>query len=112
LIRRWGLSLGSGLCLVILVSAVCQAASTATVPAATAVIAGFLNNVAHWFEYVASMVALTTIAYGGIRVAIAHNPRAQADAWRVILAGMGGLLIALLAPTIVSIIQGMVPTIS
>ncbi len=113
---RWRLlpPVGSGLLLSLLVSASCAAASvsTAGVPPATAVIAGFLNNVAQWFQYLASLVALATIAYGGVRVAVAHNPRAQADAWRVILAGMGGLLVALLAPAIVSIIQGMVPTAS
>ncbi len=84
--------------------------SSSTVPAGTAVIAGFLSNTAHWFEYLASFVSVCTLAYGGLRVAAAHTPRAQADAWRIILAGIGGLVVALLAPTIVAIVQGMIPS--
>ncbi len=74
------------------------------------VIAAFLQNVTRWLQYLASLAAVATVAYGGLRYIVAHDSRAQADAWRLILAGMGGLVIALLAPTIVSIVQGMVPS--
>jgi len=85
------------------------AAAAADVPAATAVISGFLLNTAHWFQYLASVVAVASIAYGGLRLAVATSPRAQAEAWRVVLAGIGGLLLALLAPTIVAVVSGLVP---
>lgn len=86
------------------------ASDSSAIPAGTAVIAGLLSNTAHWFEYLASFVSVCTLAYGGLRVAVAHSPRAQADAWRIILAGIGGLVVALLAPTIVAIVQGMIPS--
>ncbi len=74
-----------------------------------AVIAGFVHNVTSWLEYITSLVAVATVAYGGLRHAMAHSPRDQAEAWRIVLAGIGGLVIALLAPTIVSIVQGLIP---
>lgn len=61
-------------------------------------------------QYLGSLVAVATVAYGGLRHAAAHSARAQADAWRIVLAGVGGLVIALLAPTIVSIVQGLIPS--
>ena len=87
------------------------AASAPAAPGAGAgILAGFIANVTHWLQYLVSLVAVATVAYGGLRYALAHSPKAQADAWRLILAGLGGLVIALLAPTLVSIVQGMVPT--
>ena len=74
------------------------------------VIAGFVQNVTSWLEYLTSLVAVATVAYGGLRHAAAHSPRDQAEAWRIVLAGLGGLVIALLAPTIVSIVQGLIPS--
>lgn len=79
-----------------------------TVPG-TEVIQGFLHNLAAWFQYIASLVSICTIAYGGIRHAAAHTAHAQAEAWRIVAAGAGGLVIALLAPTIVSIIRSLIP---
>lgn len=74
------------------------------------VVAAFLQNVTHWFQYLASLAAVAMVAFGGLRYVLAGNSRAQADAWRLILAGLGGLVIALLAPTIVAIVQGLVPS--
>jgi hypothetical protein len=54
-------------------------------------------------------VAVCTIAYGGIRHAAAHTAHAQAEAWRIVAAGVGGLVIALLAPTIVAIVRSLIP---
>jgi type IV secretory pathway VirB2 component (pilin) len=76
----------------------------------TAVIQAFLANVAHWIQVIASTVAVCTVAYGGLRHAAAHTAHAQAEAWRVIAAGVAGLVVALLAPTIVSIVQGLIPS--
>ena len=70
----------------------------------------FIQNLTHWFEYLAGLFAVATVAYGGLRHTVAHSARAQADAWRIILAGLGGLVIALLAPTIVGIVQGLIPS--
>ncbi len=78
--------------------------------AGTAVITGFLTNVAQWLQFIAGAVSVCTVAYGGIRHATAHNARSQADAWRVIGAGLGGLVLALMAPTLVSIVQGLIPS--
>ena len=78
--------------------------------AGAAVLTGYLQNVTHWLEYLASLVAVATVAYGGLRCAASHSPRAQAEAWRIVLAGVGGLVIALLAPSIVSIVQGLIPS--
>lgn|GEM_PF-5519181 len=78
--------------------------------AGTAVLAAFIENVTRWFQYLATLVAVATVAYGGLRHAVAHSARAQAEAWRIVLAGVGGLVIALLAPTIVSIVQGLIPS--
>jgi hypothetical protein len=78
--------------------------------AGTAVIQGFLSNLASWFQYLAAVVALCTVAYGGLRHAAAHSAHAQAEAWRIVAAGIGGLVIALLAPSIVSIVQGLIPS--
>lgn len=75
-----------------------------------AVLAAFLQNVVHWLQYLAGLVAVATVAYGGLRHTAAHSPRAQAEAWGIVLAGLGGLVIALLAPTIVSIVTNMIPT--
>jgi Na+/melibiose symporter-like transporter len=74
------------------------------------VLATFIQNLTRWFEYLAGLLAVATVAYGGLRHTLAHSPRAQADAWRIVLAGLGGLVIALLAPTIVGIVQGMIPS--
>ncbi len=78
--------------------------------AGTAVITGFLTNVAQWLQFVAGAVSVCTVAYGGIRHATAHSARSQAEAWRVIVAGLGGLVLALMAPTLVSIVQGLIPS--
>ncbi|HVB11244.1 MAG TPA: TrbC/VirB2 family protein [Bacillota bacterium] len=86
------------------------AAAAAPAGAAGAVLATFLQNLTRWFEYLASLVAVATVAYGGLRHAAAHSARAQADAWRIVLGGIGGLVIALLAPTIVAIVTGLIPT--
>ena len=61
-------------------------------------------------SYLASFVSICTIAYGGLRHAAAHTAHSQAEAWRIIGAGVGGLVVALLAPTIVSIVRGLIPT--
>lgn len=91
--------------------ALVSAPALAAVPAqGSAVIAEFIGNVTRWLQYLASLVAVATVAYGGLRYAVAHSPRAQAEAWRLILAGLGGLVIALLAPTIVSLVQGLIPS--
>jgi hypothetical protein len=76
----------------------------------TAIITGFLANVAQWLQFVAGAVSVCTVAYGGIRHATAHTSHAQAEAWRVIVAGLGGLVVALLAPTLVSVVQGLIPS--
>ncbi|HVB10106.1 MAG TPA: TrbC/VirB2 family protein [Bacillota bacterium] len=76
----------------------------------TAVITGFLANVAQWLEFIAGTVSVCTVAYGGVRHAAAHTSHAQAEAWRVIMAGLGGLVLALLAPTLVSVVQGLIPS--
>jgi type IV secretory pathway VirB2 component (pilin) len=99
----------------LLSGAIWLTASSATVPGAVSgpgatVIATFLQNVTRWLQFLASLAAVATVAYGGLRYIVAHDARAQADAWRLILAGIGGLVVALLAPTIVSIVQGMVPS--
>ncbi len=78
--------------------------------AGATVLTTFLGNVTRWFQYLASLVAVSMVAYGGLRHAAAHSARAQAEAWRIVWAGIGGLLIALLAPTIVSIVQGLIPS--
>jgi hypothetical protein len=65
--------------------------------AGTAVITGFLSNVAQWLQFIAGAVSVCTVAYGGIRHATAHTARSQAEAWRVIVAGLGGLVLALMA---------------
>jgi type IV secretory pathway VirB2 component (pilin) len=75
-----------------------------------AVLAAFLENVVRWFQYLASLVAVATVAYGGLRHTAAHSAHAQAEAWRIVLAGVGGLVIALLAPTIVAIVTGLIPS--
>lgn len=75
-----------------------------------AVLAAFLQNLAHWFQYLAGLVAVATVAYGGLRHAAAHSAHAQAEAWRIVLAGLGGLVIALLAPTLVSVVTGLIPS--
>lgn len=74
------------------------------------VLSTFIQNLTRWFEYLAGLLAVATVAYGGLRHTLAHSPRAQAEAWRIVLAGLGGLVIALLAPTIVGIVQGMIPS--
>ena len=86
------------------------AGAAAPAGSGAAVVAAFLDNLTHWLQYLASLLAVVTVAYGGLRYAVAHTPRAQADAWRLILAGLGGLVIALLAPTIVAIVQGLIPS--
>jgi FtsH-binding integral membrane protein len=99
-------------CLAILLLALgprAAAAAPADAPGA-AVLAGFLQNVARWFEYLASLVAVATVAYGGLRHAAAHTARDQAEAWRIVLAGLAGLVIALLAPTLVAVVEGLVPS--
>jgi hypothetical protein len=73
------------------------------------VLAAFLDNVTRWLQYLATLAAVATVAYGGLRYAVATSPRAQAEAWRLILAGLGGLVIALLAPTLVGIAEGLIP---
>lgn len=78
-------------------------------PAGTQVIQTFFTNLAHWFEAIASFVAVCTVAYGGLRHAAAHTAHGQAEAWRIIAAGIGGLVVALLAPTIVAIVRGLIP---
>ena len=78
-------------------------------PPGTDVVQAFFANLAHWFEYIASFVSVCTVAYGGLRHAAAHNAHAQAEAWRIIAAGVGGLVVALLAPTIVAIVRGLIP---
>lgn len=78
-------------------------------PGAT-VLAQFLQNLAHWFQYLASLVAVATVAYGGLRHAAAHSAHAQSEAWRIVLGGVGGLIIALLAPSIVSVVQSLIPS--
>lgn len=85
--------------------------ATAAAPSGSGatVIAGFIQNVTSWLEYITSLVAVATVAYGGLRHAAAHSPRDQAEAWRIVLAGLSGLVIALLAPTIVSIVRGLIP---
>ena len=55
-------------------------------------------------------MAICTVAYGGLRHAVAHTAHAQAEAWRIIGAGVGGLVVALLAPTIIAIVRGLIPT--
>lgn len=87
-----------------------QALAAAPPGSGAAILAGFLANLTRWFQYLASLVAVATVAYGGLRHAAAHSARAQAEAWRIVLAGVGGLVIALLAPTIVSIVQGLIPS--
>jgi hypothetical protein len=79
-------------------------------PAGTEVIQTFFSNLARWFEYIASFVAVCTVAYGGLRHAAAHTAHAQADAWRIIAAGIGGLVVALMAPTLVAIVRGLIPS--
>ncbi len=86
------------------------AAAATAAPAGSQVLAEFIHNVTQWCEYLAGIVAVATVAYGGLRHTLAHTPRAQAEAWRIVLAGLGGLVIALLAPTIVAIVQGLIPT--
>ena len=76
----------------------------------TAILTQFLQNVAHWFQYLASLVAVATVAYGGLRHAAAQSAHAQSEAWRIVLGGVGGLIIALLAPAIVSIVQSLIPS--
>lgn len=78
--------------------------------AGTAIVEGFLDNIVHWIQAIAGTVAVCTVAYGGLRHASAHNPHAQAEAWRIIAAGVAGLVIALLAQTIVSIVRGLIPS--
>lgn len=78
--------------------------------AGAAELASFLHNLTQWFEYLAGLFAVATVAYGGLRHTLAHSARAQADAWRIVLAGLGGLVIALLAPTVVGIVQGLIPS--
>lgn len=87
-------------------------AAAATEPSGqgAAILAQFLQNLAHWFQYLASLVAVATVAYGGLRHAAAHSAHAQSEAWRIVLAGVGGLVIALLAPTIVSIVESLIPS--
>jgi hypothetical protein len=75
-----------------------------------AILAAFLENLARWFQYLAGLVAVATVAYGGLRHAAAHSAHAQAEAWRIVLAGLGGLVIALLAPTLVSVVTGLIPS--
>jgi len=97
---------------VLAASAVLAGASTA-LPGADpggAVLAAFLQDMARWFQYLAGLVAVAMVAYGGLRHAAATSPHAQAEAWRIVIAGLGGLVIALLAPTIVSIVAGMIPS--
>ena len=74
------------------------------------VLAAFLQDLARWLQYLAGLVAVVTVAYGGLRHAAATSPHAQAEAWRIVIAGLGGLVIALLAPTIVAIVTGMIPS--
>lgn len=79
-------------------------------PAGTSVIQTFFSNLTQWFQDIAGFVAICTVAYGGLRHTAAHTAHAQAEAWRIIAAGIGGLVVALLAPTIVSIVRGLIPT--
>lgn len=105
--RYW---LGPAVTLLLLVTLARPAAAAPPDGAGAAVLAAFLQNVTRWFEYLASLVAVATVAYGGLRHAAAHSARAQADAWRIVLGGVGGLVIALLAPTIVAIVAGLIPS--
>ena len=78
--------------------------------AGAAQLGAFIQNLTQWFQYLAGLLAVATVAYGGVRQTLAHSARAQADAWRIVLAGLAGLVIALLAPTIVSVVQGLIPS--
>jgi hypothetical protein len=90
-------------------SAVTASAAGPVGGSGAAVLAGFLQNLAHWFEYLAGLVSVATVAYGGLRYAAAHSAHAQTEAWRIVLAGLGGLVIALLAPTLVAVVAGLIP---
>lgn len=105
--QRW---LPPAAAVVVLVALSLPAAAAPPDGAGAAVLATFLQNVTRWFEYLASLVAVATVAYGGLRHAAAHSARAQAEAWRIVIGGLGGLVIALLAPTIVSIVAGLIPS--
>ena len=87
--------------------------ASAASPAGTAgaaVLAAFLQNLARWFQYLAGLVSVATVAYGGLRHAAAHSASAQAEAWRIVVGGLGGLVIALLAPTLVAVVTGLIPS--
>ncbi len=77
---------------------------------AGATIIQLLNNVVSWFQYLAGGVSTTVLAYGAIKYMMAHSPRAVEDARRVLTVAVLGLVVALLAPTIVSLVSSLVPS--
>ncbi len=106
-LRIRGIQMTAGFALVLLAA---PAHASAPGGPAAMVLTQFLQNIARWFQYLASLVAVATVAYGGLRHAVAHTAHAQAESWRIVLAGVGGLVIALLAPTIVSIAASLIPS--
>ncbi|MDA8145777.1 MAG: pilin [Thermaerobacter sp.] len=89
-------------------SALAQTVPTVGGNAATTITELFANLV-RWFQYVAGGVSTAVLAYGALKHMISHTPYALEESKRIMTVAVVGLLIALMAPTIVSLITSLIP---
>ena len=95
----WGIMAGT---------AMAQTVPTVGGSAATTITELFANLV-RWFQYVAGGVSTAVLAYGALKHMISHTPYALEESKRIMTVAVVGLLIALMAPTIVSLITSLIP---
>ncbi len=76
---------------------------------AGATIIQLLNNVVSWFQYLAGGVSTAVLAYGAIKYMFAHSPHSAEEARRILTVAVLGLVVALLAPTIISLVTSLIP---
>ena len=88
--------------------AACGVTGGATFDGGAQGVVGFLLTVARLITYVVGALAVLFLVYGGVRYLTAQDEKGATDARTVIMNAIIGLIIAIVAFSIVSIVQNLV----